>query len=88
MTQATWSVSRAPTQVWGSSEVEGRKFEVSPERRGDEVRARVTFEERTASSPAAGATKTGAPATSAASTASAAPGWLPLYPGSKPEGLS
>ena len=88
MTQATWSVSRAPTQVWGSSEVEGRKFEVSPERRGDEVRARVTFEERTASSPAAGATKTGAPAASAASTASAAPGWLPLYPGSKPEGLS
>jgi hypothetical protein len=26
--------SRAPTQVWGSSEAEGRKFEVTSERRG------------------------------------------------------
>ena len=46
MTRATWNVSRAPTQVWGSSQAEGRKFEVSPERRGDNTRVRVAFEER------------------------------------------
>jgi hypothetical protein len=34
MTKATWEVSRAPTRVWGSSEAEGRKFEVTSERRG------------------------------------------------------
>jgi Mg-chelatase subunit ChlD len=44
MTRATWDVSRAPTQVWGSSEAEGRKFEVTPERRGDDTRVR--FEEK------------------------------------------
>ena len=46
MTQATWNVNRAPTQVWGSSEAGGRKFEVNPERRGDDTRVRVTFEEQ------------------------------------------
>ncbi len=46
MTRATWNVNRAPTQVWGSSDAEGRKFEVSPERRGDETRVRVSFEEK------------------------------------------
>jgi hypothetical protein len=39
-------VSRAPTQAWGSSEAEGRKFEVTPERRGDDTRVRVAFEEK------------------------------------------
>ena len=39
-------MSRAPTQVWGSSEAEGRKFEVTPERRGDDTRVRVAFEEK------------------------------------------
>ena len=43
---AAWNVNRAPTQVWGSSDAEGRKFEVSPERRGDETRVRVSFEEK------------------------------------------
>ena len=81
MTQATWSVNRAPTQVWGDSDAERRKFEVSPSRRGDEVRARVTFEESTARTPPAN--------TSGSATAAAAvPGWLPAYPGSKPEGVS
>jgi hypothetical protein len=46
MTRATWDVSRAPTQVWGSSEAEGRKFEVTPERRGDDTRVRAAFEEK------------------------------------------
>ena len=46
MTRAPWEVSRAPTQVWGSSEAEGRKFEVTPERRGDDTRVRVAFEEK------------------------------------------
>jgi hypothetical protein len=46
MTRATWKVSRAPTQVWGSSEAEGRKFEVNPERRGDDTRVRVAFQEK------------------------------------------
>ena len=82
MTQATWSVNRAPTQVWGSSDAEGRKFDVSPERRGDQVRARVTFEESKAKAPAASTSGTGE------SVGMAAPAWLPLYPGSKPEGMS
>ncbi len=59
MTRATWSVSRAPTQVWGSSQAEGRKFDVSPERRGDQVRARVTFEENKAGAPTARGSATG-----------------------------
>jgi hypothetical protein len=46
MTQATWSVSRAPTQVWGSSDAEGRKFEITPQLRGDDTHVRVNFEER------------------------------------------
>ena len=46
MTRATWEVSRAPTQVWGSSMAEGRKFVVIAEWRGDDTRARVTFEEK------------------------------------------
>jgi VWFA-related protein len=46
MTRATWKVSRAPTQVWGSSEAEGRKFRVAPERRGDDTRVQVAFEEK------------------------------------------
>jgi hypothetical protein len=46
MTQATWNVNRAPTQVWGDSKAQGRKFEVNPERRGDDTRVRVTFEEQ------------------------------------------
>ena len=46
MTRATWDVNRAPTQVWGSSQAEGRKFDVSPVRRGDETRVRVSFEEK------------------------------------------
>ena len=82
MTQATWSVNRAPTQVWGGSEAEGRKFEVSPERRGDDVRARVTFEESKPSAPAPGAK------TTASSAAVAVPDWLPVYPGSRFEGVS
>ena len=55
MTQATWSVNRAPTQVWGSSDAEGRKFDVSPERRGSkEFRAQAaSFEESKAKAPAA-----------------------------------
>jgi hypothetical protein len=81
MTQATWDVSREPTQVWGSSKSEGRKFEVTPERRGDQVRVRVTFEEK---KPAAAA----APATKPAEPPADLPDWLPLYPGAKPEGLS
>jgi hypothetical protein len=81
MTQATWSVNRAPTQVWGESDAEKRKFEVSPARRGDEVRARVTFEESTAKRAPSEASGT---ATAAAVT----PGWLPIYPGSKPQGIS
>ncbi len=54
MTRATWHVSRAPTQVWGNSKAEGRKFEVSSERRGDDTRVRVTFEEKKAGVAAAG----------------------------------
>jgi hypothetical protein len=46
MTQATWNVNRASTQVWGDSKAQGRKFEVNPERRGDDTRVRVTFEEQ------------------------------------------
>jgi hypothetical protein len=46
VTQATWNVNRAPTQVWGSSETECRKFEVTPERRGDDMRVRVAFKEK------------------------------------------
>jgi hypothetical protein len=46
MTKAGWDVSRAPTQVWGSSKSEGRKFEVTPTRRGDETRVRVEFEDK------------------------------------------
>ena len=44
----TRDMEREPgaTQVWGSSDAEGRKFEVSPERRGDETRVRVSFEEK------------------------------------------
>jgi VWFA-related protein len=80
MTRATWDVSRAPTQVWGSSASEGRKFEIKPERRGDQVRATVTFEEKKASAPAASA--------AAAPAAPNPPDWLPVYPGSAPEGLS
>jgi hypothetical protein len=82
MTQATWSVNRAPTQVWGESDAERRKFDVSPARRDDEVRARVTFEESTAK-PAS--TETSGTATTAAA---ATPAWLPMYPGSKPQGIS
>ena len=81
MTQATWDVSRAPTQVWGSSKTEGRKFSVTPERRGDQVRVRVVFEEK---KPAAAAAPTAKPAEPPADL----PDWLPLYPGAKPEGLS
>jgi len=81
MTRATWHVSRAPTEVWGSSEAEGRKFEVTPERRGDQVRVRVTFEEK---KPAAAA----APAAKPSEPPAELPDWLPLYPDSKPEGLS
>jgi VWFA-related protein len=80
MTRATWDVSRAPTQVWGESKTEGRKFEVIPARRGDEVRVRVTFEEKKTSAPAAGA--------ASAPAATNPPDWLPVYPGAKPEGLS
>lgn len=45
MTQATWNVNRAPTQ--GLGKFRGRlQFEVNPERRGDDTRVRVTFEEQ------------------------------------------
>ena len=46
MTRAMWEVSRAPTQVWGSSKAEGREFQVTPQQRGDDTRVRVTFEEK------------------------------------------
>jgi len=39
-------VSRAPTQVWGSSMAEGREFQVTPQQCGDGTRVRVTFEEK------------------------------------------
>ena len=81
MTQATWDVSRAPTQVWGSSKAEGREFEVAPERRDDETRVRVGFEEKKAQAPAAPAAKPAEPPADF-------PDWLPLYPGAKPQGLS
>jgi hypothetical protein len=45
MTRATWDVSRAQTQVW-ESKTEGRKFEVTPKRRGDETRVRAEFEDK------------------------------------------
>ena len=51
MTRATWNVSHAPTQVWGRSKSEGRKFEVEPAQRGDQIRATVKFEEKKASAP-------------------------------------
>jgi hypothetical protein len=45
MTRVTWDVSRAPTQVWGSSEAERRKFEVT--RSGAAMRSgRVSFLEK------------------------------------------
>ena len=80
MTQVTWRVSRAPMQVWGKSDAEGRKFEVHVERRGDGFRARVTFEERKVRASAARGSTTDTPVS--------LPDWLPLYPGSKPEGVS
>jgi hypothetical protein len=53
MTRATWDVNRVPTQVWGKSDAEGRKFVVSPQRRGDDTRVRVEFEDGQTSSHAA-----------------------------------
>ncbi|HEY5703958.1 MAG TPA: toll/interleukin-1 receptor domain-containing protein [Terrimicrobiaceae bacterium] len=82
MTRAMWEVSRAPTEVWGSSMAEGREFQVTPQQRDDGTRVRVTFEEKKAGAAAAGANST------EATVATSAPDWLPLYPDAKPQGLS
>ena len=85
MTQVNWDVNRAPMQVWGKSDAEGRKFQVLVQRRDDEFRARVTFEER---KPRASQAAAQATATTTVSVAAAVPGWIPAYPGSTPEGVS
>lgn len=46
MTRATWSLSRGAVKVLGGSESEGREFEVTAERRGDETRVRVEFDDK------------------------------------------
>jgi hypothetical protein len=103
MSTATWRVSHAPTEVWGNSSAQGRKFSVTHANRGGQTRVRVTFEEAlgkvglATASPAAPTPAAAAPPAALAAAPPVAPPtpgtttippWVPVYPTAPPQNVS